>query len=59
MVLKGCVVTEYAWINPHSLIKFDYKTEKGAVQHWAMEIRSESTRLNSSHIQKSRMPSSA
>ena len=40
MVLKGCVVTEYAWINPHSLIKFDYKTGKGDVQHWTMEIGS-------------------
>jgi hypothetical protein len=40
MILKGCVVTEYAWMNPHALIKFDYKTEKGVVQHWTMEIGS-------------------
>jgi hypothetical protein len=40
MILKGCVVTEYAWQNPHTLIKFDYKTEKGEVQHWTMEIGS-------------------
>ena len=40
MILKGCVVTEYAWMNPHTLIKFDYKTEKGVVQHWTMEIGS-------------------
>jgi hypothetical protein len=38
--MKGCVVTEYSWINPHSLIKFDYKTAKGEVQHWTMEIGS-------------------
>jgi hypothetical protein len=38
--LKGCVVTEYTWMNPHSLIKFDYKTDKGVVQHWIMEIGS-------------------
>jgi hypothetical protein len=40
MEMKGCVVTEYSWINPHSLIKFDYKTSKGEVQHWTMEIGS-------------------
>ncbi len=40
MEMKGCVVTEYSWINPHSLIKFDYKTEKGVVEHWTMEIGS-------------------
>jgi uncharacterized protein DUF6152 len=40
LILKGCVVTEFAWMNPHSLIKFDYKNEKGEVQHWTMEIGS-------------------
>jgi len=38
--MKGCVVTEFDWMNPHSLIKFDYKTETGEVQHWTMEIGS-------------------
>jgi hypothetical protein len=40
LVLKGCVVTSYTWMNPHSLIRFDYKTDKGVVQHWIMEIGS-------------------
>ena len=40
LLLKGCVVTEYTWMNPHSLIKFDYKSEKGVLQHWTMEIGS-------------------
>ena len=40
VVLKGAVVTEYSWINPHALIKFDYTNEKGVVQHWTMEIGS-------------------
>ena len=40
LVLKGCVVTEFNWMNPHSLIKFDYKNEKGMLQHWTMEIGS-------------------
>src|SRR3977135_4520276 len=39
-VMKGCVVTEFDWMNPHSLIKFDYKTEDGETQHWTMEIGS-------------------
>jgi len=40
MEMKGCVVTEFSWMNPHSLIKFDYKTAAGEVQHWTMEIGS-------------------
>ena len=40
LVLKGCVVKEFNWMNPHSLIKFDYKNEKGELQHWTMEIGS-------------------
>ncbi len=40
LILKNCVVTSYSWMNPHSLIKFDYKTDKGEVQHWTMEIGS-------------------
>ncbi len=33
-------MTEFAWMNPHSLIKFDHKDENGVVQHWTMEIGS-------------------
>src|SRR6266550_3702306 len=39
-VMKDCVVTEFSWMNPHSLIKFDHKDDKGVVQHWTMEIGS-------------------
>ena len=39
-VLKDAVVTEYAWMNPHSLIKVDYKDDTGKLQHWTMEIGS-------------------
>jgi hypothetical protein len=39
-VLKNAVVTEFVWINPHPLIKADYKNEKGEVQHWIMEMGS-------------------
>jgi uncharacterized protein DUF6152 len=40
VVLKNAVVTEFIWINPHPLIKADYKDEKGNVQHWTMEMGS-------------------
>ena len=40
VVLKDCVVTKYSWINPHTLIMFDYKDDKGNVQHWTTEIGS-------------------
>ena len=40
VMLKDVTVTKYAWINPHALIVFDYKDEKGNVQHWTTEIGS-------------------
>ena len=40
LVLKDAVVTQFLWINPHPLIKADYKDEKGNVQHWTMEMGS-------------------
>ena len=40
VVLKGAVITEFLWINPHPLIKADYKNEKGDVEHWTMELGS-------------------
>jgi len=40
VVLKGAVVTSYTWMNPHSLLKADYKDDKGVIQHWVMEIGS-------------------
>ena len=40
VILKDAVVTEYDWMNPHSLIKADVKDDKGKVQHWIMEIGS-------------------
>src|SRR5712691_13544469 len=40
VILKDAVVTQFLWINPHPLIKADYKDEKGNVQHWTMEMGS-------------------
>jgi hypothetical protein len=38
VVLKNATITEFVWINPHPLIKADYKDEKGNVQSWTMEL---------------------
>ena len=40
VVLKDATVTEFLWINPHPLIKADFKDEQGNVQHWTMEMGS-------------------
>ena len=40
VMLKNAVVTKYSWINPHALIQFDYKDDKGVVEHWTTEIGS-------------------
>src|SRR5882762_6058325 len=40
VVLKDATVTEFLWINPHPLIKADFKDEQGNIQHWTMEMGS-------------------
>ncbi len=40
VVLKGAVVAQYRWINPHPLIVVDYKDEKGNTQRWTTEMGS-------------------
>jgi hypothetical protein len=39
IVVKG-TVTEWVWSNPHCLLKFDAKDEKGNLQHWVTEASS-------------------
>lgn len=40
VVLKNATITEFLWINPHPLIKADFKNDKGEVEHWTMEMGS-------------------
>jgi len=40
LMFKDAVVTKYSWINPHALIFFDFKDDKGNVQHWTTETGS-------------------
>jgi hypothetical protein len=37
IVLKDATVTKYLWANPHTLVMFDVKDDKGTVTHWAVE----------------------
>ncbi len=37
ITLKAAKVTNFAWSNPHSLIEFDAKDDKGKMQHWVVE----------------------
>ncbi len=36
ITVKG-VVTDWFWANPHCLLKFDAKDEKGEARHWVVE----------------------
>lgn len=40
VVLKDATVTKFQWGNPHSIVMFDVKDEKGEVTHWAAEAGS-------------------
>jgi len=42
VVLKSATVTKFAWANPHTIIQFDAKDDKGNVVHWAGELGSPS-----------------
>ena len=37
IALKQATVTKFSWANPHSLVEFDAKDDKGKVQHWIVE----------------------
>lgn len=40
VVLKQATVTKVFWANPHVLLQFDVKDDKGEVEHWAGETGS-------------------
>jgi Family of unknown function (DUF6152) len=41
-VIKDATVTGMAWANPHTIVQFDVKNEKGDVVHWSAELGSPS-----------------
>ena len=42
IVLKNATITKFSWMNPHGLLSFDVKDEKGQVTHWVAEFGSPS-----------------
>ena len=42
VMLKDATVTKYIWANPHSIVMFDVKDDKGEIAHWAGEAGSPS-----------------
>ena len=40
IVLKDAKVTKFMWQNPHTMVLFDAKDEKGNLVHWAGEAGS-------------------
>ena len=42
VTLKDATVTKFQWANPHSIVMFDVKDDKGNVIHWAGEAGSPS-----------------
>ena len=45
-VLKDATVTKLLWANPHTIVLFDVKDEKGEVVHWTAELGSPSALTN-------------
>ena len=41
-VFKDVTVTSYLWANPHTIVMFDVRDDKGGVVHWAAEAGSPS-----------------
>src|SRR6185436_12271302 len=41
-VLKDATVTKLSWANPHTIVEFDVKDDKGQPVHWAAELGSPS-----------------
>ena len=42
VVLKNATVTKFVWANPHCIISFDVKDDKGNLVHWNSELGSPS-----------------
>ena len=40
VVMKQATVTKFLWANPHTMLLFDVKDDKGNISHWAGEAGS-------------------
>ena len=41
-ILKNATVTTFQWANPHTIVMFHVKDDKGQIVHWAAEAGSPS-----------------
>ena len=55
-VVKDATVTKLAWANPHTLVQFDVKDDKGQLVHWVAELGSPSALGNVGWNKSSLMP---
>jgi len=42
VVMKQATVTKFVWANPHTMLLFDVKDDRGNISHWAGEAGSPS-----------------
>jgi hypothetical protein len=42
VVMRQATVTKFLWVNPHAMLLFDVKDDKGNISHWAGEAGSPS-----------------
>ncbi len=55
LTLKA-TVTDWSWANPHCLLQFDVKDEKGQVVHWIAETQNPVTMVNGGWSKQSMKP---
>jgi hypothetical protein len=56
VVLKNATVTKFTWANPHTIIQFDVKDDKGKATQWAGELGSPSALTNQNWTKASIQP---
>jgi hypothetical protein len=54
--LKSATVTRLVWANPHTIVLFDTKDDKGEAVHWTAELGSPSALSNVGWTRASLMP---
>lgn len=45
-VKMNATVTQWYWANPHCFLRFDYKDDKGEVEHWVVETSNPPDMIN-------------
>ena len=45
-ITMKATVTDWFWANPHCFVKFDYKNDKGEVEHWVVETSNPPDMMN-------------